>query len=71
MSARSKLKPKILASLITGEKSLLEISQEIETGHSSVRVAVVQLLHAGTVQRRLEEKLESRKSLRHLYRLKE
>jgi predicted transcriptional regulator len=71
MPVRSEIKPRILASLKTGEKSLLEISQKIERRHSSVRVVMVKLLREGIVQRRLEEKLKTRKSLRHLYKLKE
>jgi predicted transcriptional regulator len=61
---------KILACLKSGEKSLLEVFHKTGIDYSSVRVVMIRLFRKGVVERRLEEKLKSRKSRRHLYRLK-
>jgi DNA-binding CsgD family transcriptional regulator len=67
---RSDKETRILACLKSGEKSLLEVFQKTGIDYSSVRIAMIRLFRKGVVERRLEEKLKSRKSRRHLYRLK-
>jgi len=67
---RSDKEVRILACLKSGEKSLLEVFQETGIDYSSVRVVMIQLFRKDVLERRLEEKLKSRKSRRYLYRLK-
>ena len=61
---------RILTSLESGEKSLLEVFRKTALDYSSVRKTMIRLLREGIVDRRLEEKLKPRNGSRHLYRLK-
>ena len=67
---RNESASRILASLESGEKSLLEVFRKTELDYSSVRKTMIRLFREGIVDRRLEKKLKPRNSTRHLYRLK-